>query len=106
MSSTGSDMEPHLADPDERWKLLEPSLHRTMFVGCISAAPASRLGPGWVRNEMIARPLVAAECPMRGRLSENRCIHSRCRSILMISAANRPRPVTATSAFVARMAAA
>jgi hypothetical protein len=55
---------------------------------------------------MMARPITAAECPTRGKLSENRCIHKRCKSMRVIFAANCPRPVTVISALVARIAAA
>jgi hypothetical protein len=41
-----------------------------MLVGFISAPAQSRLAPGCVRNEMMARPLMAAECAILGRLSE------------------------------------
>ena len=55
----------------------------------------SRLGPGCVRNETMLRPLLAAECATRGRLSKNRCIQRRCRSIRVSFAASGPRAVNA-----------
>jgi hypothetical protein len=74
-----------------------------MPVGCISTPLQRRLGPGAVRNEMMARPDAGAECPIRGRLSKNRCIHRRCRSIRVSLAVKRPRPITVSSALVARI---
>src|SRR6516162_9579504 len=54
----------------------------------------------------ISRMLDSAECLIRARSSECRCIHRRCRSIRMSFAVKRPRPVTVSSALVARVDAA
>ena len=56
IASTGSDMPPQQADPDECWKLAPPSWCRRMLIGCNSAPHQTRLGPGSMRNEMMARP--------------------------------------------------
>src|SRR5215471_5259571 len=77
-----------------------------MVLGCSSTPLHKRLGPGWAQNEMMARPATLAECLIRARSSECRCIHSRCRSIRMSFAVKRPRPVTVSSALVARVDAA
>jgi hypothetical protein len=77
-----------------------------MLVGRNSTPLQSRLGPGCVRKVMKVRPGVAAECKIRGKLSDNRCIHRRCRSIRVSFAVKCPRPMTVISARVARIAAA
>ena len=74
-----------------------------LLLGCISAPLQRKLGPGLVRNEMMARPVILAECVIRGRLSENRCIHRRCRSIRVTLAVKCPRPMTVSSALVLRI---
>jgi hypothetical protein len=65
----------------------------------------SRLGPGWVRNAITARPPQPAMWEIRGRLSKNRCIHRRCRSIRVSFAVKCPRSVTVSSYVPCRIAA-
>src|ERR1700730_4753265 len=77
-----------------------------MLPGCISWPLQNRPGPCWVRNEIMVRPVILAECLTRGRLSENRSIHRRWRSIRVAFAINCPRPVIVRSALVAGNTAA
>jgi hypothetical protein len=95
-------MAPQLADPAERSKPASPSLCRKIVVGCISIPPQTSLGPACMRNEMTTLPDTKALCTIAGSLFENRCIHSRCKSILVSLAENCPRRVTVISAVVAR----
>src|SRR5208283_2888729 len=74
--------------------------------GVASAPSQSKLGPACVRNEMKVRSGMLAKWATRGRVSENRCIHSRCRSMRTSFAAKCPGCVMETSAFVARTHAA
>src|ERR1700722_6068673 len=77
-----------------------------MLLQSNSTPPRDKLGPGSVRNTMMAHPPQPSTWDVLARLSEKRCIQRRCKSIRVSVALKIPRWVTVTCTVPWRIAAA